>query len=123
MYANRELLRRAIENIIRNAIRHAPEGSPIEIEMTASSTGAFISVRDQGTGVPEEQLEAIFKPFYRVDDSRTETTGGVGLGLAIAERAIHVHHGNVWAENGNPGLRVCIELRSEQRSLAAVENS
>lgn len=47
----------------------------------------------------------------------------VGGGLAIAERAIRVHHGNVWAENGNPGLRICIELPSERRILAAVENS
>jgi len=113
--ADRELLRRAIENVVRNAIYHAPERTDIEIELGYSSAGAFISVRDSGSGVPDEHLEAIFRPFYRVDDSRTEATGGVGLGLAIAERAIRVHHGNVWAENGNPGLRVCIELPSTGR--------
>jgi two-component system, OmpR family, sensor histidine kinase CpxA len=113
--ADRELLRRAIENIVRNAIHHAPERTDIEIELGSSSSGAFISVRDSGSGVPDEHLEAIFRPFYRVDDSRAEATGGVGLGLAIAERAIRVHHGNVWAENGNPGLRVCIEFPSTER--------
>jgi signal transduction histidine kinase len=115
LYADRELLRRAIENIVRNAIHHAPERSEIEIALGSSNSGVFISVRDCGSGVPDEHLEAIFRPFYRVDDSRAEATGGVGLGLAIAERAIRVHHGNVWAENGHPGLRVCIELPSTER--------
>jgi two-component system sensor histidine kinase CpxA len=108
--ADRELLRRALENILRNAIRHAPEGSAIEITLDNSAASASISVRDYGTGVPAEDLTAIFKPFFRVDNSRNTATGGIGLGLAIAERAIRVHHGSLWAENADPGLRVCVDL-------------
>ncbi len=110
LHADRELLRRALDNVMRNAIFHTPERSEIVVELKDSLGGALISVRDQGAGVPEEHLAAIFRPFYRVDDSRTQKTGGVGLGLAIAERAVLVHHGNIWAENSAPGLTVCIEL-------------
>ncbi len=110
LYGDRELLRRAIENILRNAIRHAPDGSEVEITLDNSADGASISVRDYGSGVPAESLTAIFKPFFRVDNSRTSATGGMGLGLSIAERAIRVHHGHLWAENADPGLRVCVDL-------------
>jgi signal transduction histidine kinase len=61
-------------------------------------------------GVPEESLQKIFHPFFRVDDSRDSATGGTGLGLAIAKRAVGVHHGDLWANNAQPGLQVCIEL-------------
>ena len=71
---------------------------------------ARIAVRDYGPGVPPEALPKIFQPFFRVDDSRYTATGGVGLGLAIASRAIGLHHGKLWAENTTPGLRVWIEL-------------
>jgi signal transduction histidine kinase len=110
LHADRELLRRAIENIIRNAIRHAPEGTNIEVVLHHTASNASISVRDYGPGVPPEALADIFKPFFRVDQSRDTATGGVGLGLAIAERAISVHHGKIWAENAAPGLRVCVDL-------------
>jgi two-component system sensor histidine kinase CpxA len=110
LHCDRELLRRALENILRNAIRHAPDGSDIEVTLDNSAACASISVRDYGPGVPAEALTAIFRPFFRVDNSRTSATGGMGLGLAIAERAIRVHHGNLWAENADPGLRVCVDL-------------
>jgi two-component system sensor histidine kinase CpxA len=67
-------------------------------------------VRDYGPGVPEEALPKIFQPFFRVDDSRDSSTGGMGLGLAIAMRAVGLHNGQVRAENAHPGLRVSIEL-------------
>jgi len=110
LLADQELLRRALENVIRNAIRHAPECTIIEVEVRGSADNASISIRDYGPGVPPATLVAIFKPFFRVDSSRDTTTGGVGLGLAIAERAIRIHHGKVWAENAEPGFRVCIDL-------------
>ena len=69
-----------------------------------------MSVRDHGPGVPEDALTRIFQPFFRVDDSRESSTGGVGLGLAIAMRAIGLHHGAIAARNANPGLQVSIEL-------------
>lgn len=110
LWGDRELLRRALENVVRNAIRHTPEDSDVEVEMNSTRETVNICVRDYGPGVPEELLPRIFQPFFRVDDSRDSATGGVGLGLAIAKRAVAVHHGSVWAQNGNPGLHVQIEL-------------
>jgi len=107
---DRELLRRAIENVVRNAIRYAPEGSPIDVKLESGAGKALISVRDYGPGVPDEMLPRIFQPFFRADGSRDSQTGGVGLGLAIAHRAISAHHGHIWAENAAPGLRVRMEI-------------
>jgi signal transduction histidine kinase len=107
---DRELLRRAVENVVRNSIRYTPSGSAVDVELQAASNAARISVRDYGPGVPEPALFKIFQPFFRVDDSRDSATGGVGLGLAIARRAISVHHGRLWAQNVQPGLTVWIEL-------------
>ena len=107
---DRELLRRAVENVLRNAIRHAPEGTAVEVELRSRPDLATIAVRDFGGGVPEEALRAIFEPFFRVDGDRSRTSGGVGLGLAIARRAVDLHRGRIEAENARPGLRVAIEL-------------
>lgn len=108
--ANRELLRRAVENVVRNAIRYTPHGATVDVRTESAGESVRISVRDVGPGVPEELLPKIFQPFFRVDDSRDSSTGGVGLGLAIASRAVSVHHGRLWAQNVNPGLNVWIEL-------------
>jgi two-component system sensor histidine kinase CpxA len=110
MRGDREVLRRAVENVLRNAIRYTPAGTSVDIQLLASAGAARISVRDYGPGVPAEALPKIFQPFFRVDDSRYTATGGVGLGLAIASRAIGLHHGKLWAENTPPGLKVWIEL-------------
>ena len=108
--ADRELLRRAAENILRNAIRYAPEGTPIETTLASDGAAALITVRDYGPGVPQELLPKIFTPFFRVDASRDNATGGVGLGLSIAQRAVNLHHGRLLAKNVDPGLSVSIEL-------------
>ena len=105
-----ELIRRAIENVIRNAIRYAPRGTAVEIELRKSDGVAQISVRDYGPGVPADALPRIFDPFYRVDSDRNRTSGGLGLGLAIARRAVELHNGRLKAGNANPGLLVTIEL-------------
>ena len=105
-----ELLRRAVENIVRNAIRHSPEGCQVDVALKRSSDGFVVSVRDYGTGVPEESLANIFDPFYRVEKDRGRTSGGVGLGLAIAKRAVELHHGTMRATNTHPGLMVEIDL-------------
>lgn len=107
---DRELLRRAFENIVRNAIRYAPQDSKVEIRLETTAQSAIITVRDYGVGVPEELLEKLGQPFFRVDDSRNSSTGGIGLGLAIARRAITVHHGSWLLENAHPGLKVSVEL-------------
>ena len=107
---DQELLRRAIENVVRNAIRYAPEGSAIQINAAPRDNSAIVTVRDYGPGVPGYSLSRIFTPFYRVDPSRDSSTGGVGLGLAIASRAISLHQGCISAANEQPGLLVTIEL-------------
>ena len=110
LIGDRELLRRGIENVIRNAIRYTPEGSLVEVDVVVLDETATITVRDHGPGVPEAALGAIFEPFFRVGDDRSRAGGGVGLGLSIARRSIELHRGRVAARNANPGLRVSIEL-------------
>ena len=104
-----ELLRRAIENVIRNAIRHAPAGTAVEVRLRKDAAVSVL-VRDYGPGIPEEHLPRIFDPFYRVDTDRNRASGGVGLGLAIARRAIELHKGSIQARNANPGLLVEITI-------------
>jgi signal transduction histidine kinase len=109
------LLHSAIENVVRNAIRYTREGSTVEIhlEKTTSAKGeeAVIRVTDCGDGVPADALEKLFQPFYRLDDARGRQTGGVGLGLAITERAVRFHGGRVSATNrAEGGLMVEIHL-------------
>jgi two-component system sensor histidine kinase CpxA len=105
-----ELIRRAVENVIRNAIRYAPPGSSIDIDLKKLGGMAEICVRDYGPGVPAEALPRIFDPFYRVDSDRNRVSGGLGLGLAIARRSVELHKGKLTARNANPGLLVAIDL-------------
>jgi signal transduction histidine kinase len=105
-----ELLRRAIENPLRNAIRHSPPGSPVEVTCGGGTDFAGISIRDWGPGVPDTEIQKIFKPFYRVESDRDRNTGGSGLGLAIVERVVALHHGAVKAENAMPGLKIEIRI-------------
>ena len=108
-----ELLRRAIENLTRNALRHTFDDTVVEIKLGARNGDLILEVKDRGPGVPPEELQAIFRPFYRVENARerTETDRGTGLGLAIAERAISAHGGHIKAMNREGGgLCVAIEL-------------
>jgi len=105
-----ELLRRALENVVRNAIRYSPRGAAVRVTLTSTNGRATAVVRDFGPGVPEDALPRLFDAFYRVDSDRDRASGGVGLGLSIARRAIEVHHGEMRARNADPGLEVTIEL-------------
>ncbi len=108
---NIALLRSAIENVVRNAARYTDEQTTVDVSLAVNPTHAVIRVQDQGPGVPEASLPKLFLPFYRVDATRDRNTGGVGLGLSIAERAVRRHGGSVVALNGKPhGLVVQIEL-------------
>jgi two-component system sensor histidine kinase CpxA len=116
------LLRRAIENVVRNAVHYTAEGTAVEIKLVTESQATSVAdkpnndrvviiVRDHGPGVPDEALSEIFRPFYRVDEARDRNAGGVGLGLAIAERAVRLHGGTVHAANvAGGGLEVTILL-------------
>ncbi len=113
--ADPELLRSAIENIVRNAIRYTAEDTVVEIRLeqqeTARGKEAVVRVLDSGPGVPHDALEKIFQPFYRLDDARNQQTGGAGLGLSIADRAVRLHGGQVCASNRpEGGLEVEIRL-------------
>lgn len=104
-----ELLRSAVENVVRNAIRHTGVGSTVEISLRTSQARALLQVRDHGPGVPEGMLTEIFLPFRRVKNGNS---GGAGLGLAIAERAVSVHRGTIRARNAaEGGLIVEVDLQ------------
>lgn len=105
-----ELLRRAIENVVRNALSFTAEGTRVEVSVDRDGDHARVRVRDHGAGVPEESLTEIFSPFYRVGTARTRGTGGTGLGLAITARAIALHGGEVAAHHAEGGGLV-VELR------------
>lgn len=110
-----ELLRSAVENVVRNAVRYTPEGTAVEVALRKQNGNgdnfAVISVRDRGNGVPDEALEKIFRPFYRTEDARDrQSGGGTGLGLAITERAVRMHGGSVQAVNAADG-GLSIEMR------------
>ena len=107
----RALLSSAIENVVRNALRHTPENTAVEIALETSATGATIRVRDHGAGVPPETLNRIFEPFFRVEEARDRQSGGAGLGLAIVQRAVAAHGGEVRARNAEGGgLEVDLEF-------------
>jgi signal transduction histidine kinase len=105
-----ELIRRALENVIRNAIRYAPRNTSVDVDLAKTHDYALVSVRDYGPGVPPDSLPRIFDPFYRVDSDRNRASGGLGLGLAIARRSVELHKGKLSAQNANPGLLVTIRL-------------
>jgi len=101
-----ELLRSAVENVVRNAIRHTGDGTAVEVSLQAGNSRALLRVRDYGPGVPENMLSEIFLPFRRVANAHPE---GAGLGLAIAERAVNVHRGTIHARNA-PGGGLIVEI-------------
>jgi len=102
-----ELLQRAVENVIRNAIRYTEEGTDIEISLEHVKLHGkgygVIKIRDHGPGVPEDSLASLFSPFYRVAESRDRQSGGMGIGLTITDRAIRLHGGQVSAKNATDG--------------------
>ena len=110
VHGNPELMRRAIENVLRNAIRYSPEKASIQLSLGEDENQASITIRDFGPGVPEAALKHIFDPFFRVEEARNTNGGGSGLGLSIAKRATQLHQGIITAENATPGLRVSIAI-------------
>lgn len=104
-----ELLHRAVENVVRNAVKYTAEGSTVEIRLAAHADRARLTVRDRGPGIPPGDVERIFEPFYR--SAASPSPEGFGLGLAIAHAAIAAHGGAIRAENAaGGGLAVTMEL-------------
>ena len=117
-----ELLRSALDNVLRNAVRHTGEGTAVEAALTMTAGEAILTIRDHGPGVSEEQIETLFEPFSRVADARDRASGGVGLGLAISDRAVRVHGGAMKARNHpGGGLEVVIRLPVDRKKDRDVE--
>lgn len=98
-----ELIARALENVIRNAVHYTAAGTGVEVVLRCSGHQALISVADSGPGVPDAELDKLFIPFYRVGEARERHSGGSGIGLAIARRAIELHSGTIQACNRDSG--------------------
>jgi two-component system sensor histidine kinase CpxA len=119
VFANYELLHRAVENVVRNSVQYTKENSSISVVLSSPSNRlAQILVEDEGPGIPEEELEEVFKPFYRAAHARINRTLGAGLGLAISERAVKLHRGTISASNRSDGrgLQVTIQMPLLNRS-------
>ena len=111
---NRDLLRSAIENVLRNAVRYSHQDSLIGVSVARSGTEISILIRDGGPGVPAKDLERIFEPFYRVAESRDRDTGGEGIGLAITAQVMKAHGGSASAANRREGgLEVRLSLPAD----------
>ena len=98
-----ELLRRALQNVLRNAAHYGAEGTSIDVILDRTAGELRLRVRDYGPGVPSSELGAIFEPFYRTATARDRASGGHGLGLAIVAEAIAQHGGRAWAERPEGG--------------------
>jgi signal transduction histidine kinase len=100
---------------------YTPPGTVVNVVVSQTGPRVTLLVQDQGPGVPEDALGRLFDPFYRVDDARARNTGGVGIGLAICERAIRLHGGAVRAQNVAPsGLAVSLELPQAAGDVIAI---
>jgi signal transduction histidine kinase len=117
------LLHSVLENVVRNATRYTREGTTVKIRAERTPAGvpaeAVIRVSDSGPGVPADELDKIFQPFYRIDDARGRSTGGVGLGLAITDQAVRLHGGRVKASNLPEG-GLLVEIRIPLQSAGAL---
>lgn len=110
-----DLLHRAVENVVRNAVRYTSPATSVDMTLQAETDAggqpvAVLRVRDHGPGVPEAETRNIFRPFFRLADARDRQSGGTGLGLAISERAVALHGGQITAGNAAPGGLI-VELR------------
>ena len=102
--------------MVRNAVRYTADATQVDVSLLTENGHAVLKVKDHGGGVPQNELENLFRPFYRVGEARERKTGGTGLGLAIAQRAVAVHGGRITAENVDGGLEVKIVLNTSSSS-------
>ena len=113
-HADADLLRRVLENLVENAIRHAPEQSVVRVTAAAHDRGVLVRIADAGQGVPEAAREKVFERFVQLgaDDSQS-TRVGRGLGLTFCKLAVEAHGGRIWVEDADPGAVFCLLLPGE----------
>ncbi len=113
--ADEDLLRRALTNLLENAIRHAPTGSTVRLSATSQTNATEIRIVDAGAGIAPELREKIFDPFVQLDGGSDHalTRNGRGLGLAFCKLAVEAHGGQIWVEDGAPGATFCVRLPNE----------
>ena len=107
-------LRRALANLVENACKH---GIRAHVSLTESERAAIVTIRDEGPGIPEDEFEKVFAPFYRLERSRNRGTGGTGLGLTLARGIVRAHGGRIALANGAPGLIVTVTLPKDGHAL------
>jgi signal transduction histidine kinase len=108
---DRERVHQVVANLLENAARFTPPGGSIDVRAASDAGGVRIEVLDEGPGIPEEDADRVFERFYRADEARTSTSGGAGLGLAIARWIVDLHGGEIAAERRQPnGCRVVLTL-------------
>ena len=118
------LLRRAIDNLLENAHKYSEPSSPIELRASASDAELLLEVVDLGIGIDAADLPLVFKPFFRGDRSRARQTGGVGLGLALAQRIVHAHRGTIGLDSQvgkGTTARIRLPLATEEPADGEVE--
>ena len=113
--ADPDLLRRVLENLLDNALRHAPEGSVVRVSGLAHAGEVELRVADTGPGVPESMRQLVFDPFVQVESNdRSVTRSGRGLGLAFCRLAVEAHGGRIWVEDASPGAVFCLRLPHDE---------
>lgn len=113
--ADQDLLRRVLENLIENAIRHGTEGSSVRVSSVENDGAVELRVRDEGEGVPPELREAIFDRFVQLGGNEAATRSGRGLGLTFCKHAVEAHGGKIWLEPGSPGATFCARFPRVER--------
>jgi two-component system heavy metal sensor histidine kinase CusS len=121
VFADRELFRRAVNNLLANAIRYTPHGASIALHGSATADHVVVSVENPGKGIDREQLERIFERFFRGDRSRTDSANSAGLGLAIVKSIMDLHGGSVTAQSQVDGL-TRFELRFPRLAASAAQS-
>ncbi|MGV3488718.1 MAG: ATP-binding protein, partial [Tuberibacillus sp.] len=111
IYMDPDKMTQVVDNIISNAIKYSPEGGAITIKVVMKGRHIITGIKDQGVGIPKENLSKVFERFYRVDRARSRKLGGTGLGLAIAKEIVSAHGGEIWADSEwNKGTTIYFTL-------------
>lgn len=114
VYGDADKLARVFDNILRNAVSYCYPNTKIRIQAEMTEEGNRIVFSNRGKQIPKEQLGTIFEKFYRLDEARHSTTGGAGLGLAIAKEIVELHGGTIWAESDDEETRFIVMLPKKE---------